>query len=144
MRYLTRAQNELTRITMSNDECGECSEDKNPLMDKAHDEAFAPVVKKPHTEEDGVSVYSVNKMLKQRMYAQTHECMMASGVIVFICGGCILSYLYCQQCLLGILVFSACMCPWIPYFNVPLWVSIIMLVSLGWHFTVGRLTLTWQ
>jgi hypothetical protein len=25
-----------------------------------------------------------------------------------------------------------------------LWVSIIMLISLGWHFTVGHLTLTWQ
>jgi len=127
---------------MSDDEC-ECREDKNPLMDKAQDEAFAPVVKKPQAEEDDVSFYSVNKM-KRRMYAQTYECMTAAGVIFFICGGCILSYMYCQQCLLGILIFSACMCPWIPYFNVPLWVSIIMLVSLGWHFTVGRLTLTWQ
>ena len=121
-------------------------EEGNPLVDPkdaSMDEAFKPPIKTPQKDKSDVPFYSVNKV-KQRLYAQTYECMIACAIIFVISGGCVLSYLFCQPCLLGILVFSACMCPWIPYFNVPLWVSIIMLISLGWHFTVGRLTLSWQ
>jgi hypothetical protein len=115
-------------------------EEGNPLI---MGEAFAPPVKPPAQKDESVPLYLVKKA-KQRLYDQTHECLVACAVIVVILGGCVVSYVYCQACLLGILVFSACLCPWIPYFNVPLWVSIVMLVSLGWHFTAGRLTLTWQ
>jgi hypothetical protein len=129
---------------MSEDE-SEC-EDRNPLVSKkGMEEAFSPPVKDARKEEEegDFSFYSTKKM-KQRLYAQTFECMIASCVILVFCCCCVLAYMFCQPCLLGILVFSACLCPWIPYMNVPLWVSIIMLVSLGWHFTAGRMTLTWQ
>jgi hypothetical protein len=45
---------------------------------------------------------------------------------------------------LGILILSACLCPWIPYFNIPLWVSIAMLLVLGFHFTNKVFTLMWE
>jgi hypothetical protein len=135
---------------MLDEEDCELGEEGNPLVPSGGkitpDEAFKPPAKSTRggeSREEDVSFYSVNKM-KQRLYAQTYECLIATAVVIVICGGCAASYAFCQPCLLGILVFSACMCPWIPYFNVPLWVSIIMLISLGWHFTVGHLTLTWQ
>jgi hypothetical protein len=89
------------------------------------------------------SYFSIQQM-KQRLYAQTCECLMASTVLIVVLGLCVLSFFYCRECLLGILVLSACLCPWIPYFNIPLWVSIGMLVVLGFHFTNKVFTFMWE
>jgi hypothetical protein len=89
------------------------------------------------------SYFSIQQM-KQRLYAQTCECLMPSIVLIIVLGGCVLSFFFCRECLLGILVLSACLCPWIPYFNIPLWVSIGMLVVLGFHFTNKVFTFMWE
>ena len=57
---------------------------------------------------------------------------------------CIVFYMTCQQCLLGVLVISACLCPWYNVMNAPLWLSIILLVVGGWTFTTGYFSLTWN
>jgi hypothetical protein len=99
--------------------------------------------KKPLNKDENDSLSTLQRV-KQKLYSQTVDCITASVVVTVVCGGCILSYMFCPPCLFGLLVFSACMCPWKPYFNIPLWVSIILLTLLGWHFTTGNLTLAWH
>ena len=89
------------------------------------------------------SFFSVQQM-KKKLVDQTISCLVASVVLVIVLGGCILSFFYCKECLLGILILSACLCPWIPYFNIPLWVSIGLMIWLGFHFTQRAFTFIWD
>jgi hypothetical protein len=50
----------------------------------------------------------------------------------------------CVPCLMGILVFSACTCSFVPIMNVPLWGAIVLLIIEGWSLTNGHLTLMWN
>ena len=98
---------------------------------------------KPSTEGKSDSFFSIQS-LKQSLISQTYSFIAASVVLTVVLTGCGLSYMYCRECLLGILILSACLCPWIPYFNIPLWVSIGMLLVLGFHFTNKVFTLMWE
>jgi hypothetical protein len=60
---------------------------------------------------------------------------------LFLCG---ISYLFCPNCLFGILFFCALLCPCIHPLNAPLWVAIILLTISGWSFTAGALSLSWN
>ena len=51
---------------------------------------------------------------------------------------------FCIPCLMGIFVFSACTCPFIPVMNLPLWGTIIILLVEGWSLTTGKLSLVWS
>ena len=79
------------------------------------------------------SIFSVQR-LKQRMVAQTYDCVFAMCVLLIVTGGCVVSFLYCKPCLLGIIALSFCLCPWVPYLNIPLWTAIIMLAH--WVYSV--------
>jgi hypothetical protein len=116
-------------------------EEGRPLVDPLG-QAFEPPAK-PAKKDESVS-YLTLKKVKQRLYSQTVDCLTATLVVAVVCGGCFVSYMFCQPCLFGLMLLSACMCPWLPYFNIPLWISIIMLVALGWHFTAGSMTLAWH
>jgi hypothetical protein len=98
---------------------------------------------KKKDDKEGDSFISIQKM-KQRLISQTYDCLIASIVLVVMLGLCAVSFFYCKVCLLGILILSACMCPWIPYFNIPLWTSIILLVFVGWNFTYKVFEFTWK
>jgi 1,4-dihydroxy-2-naphthoate octaprenyltransferase len=98
---------------------------------------------KKRDSKDGDSFISIQKM-KQRLISQTYDCMIASIVLVIMLGLCVVSYFFCKVCLLGILILSACMCPWVPYFNIPLWISIVLLVFMGWNFTYKSFEFTWK
>ena len=81
--------------------------------------------------------------VKKRLYAETYDCVVASIILMFTLGGTVLSFFYCKQCLMGILCVSACLCPWIPYFNIPLWTAIIMLIYLGVSFSGKHMAFIW-
>jgi hypothetical protein len=69
------------------------------------------------------------------------------GVIclMFLCvAACLFFYFYCTQCLFGVLIFSACLCPYYNTMNIPLWISIILLTLSGWSITAGHLVLRWD
>lgn len=57
---------------------------------------------------------------------------------------CLVFYMICPRCLFGILVFSACLCPFYHPMNVPLWLAIILLTFSGWSLTTGALSITWN
>ena len=57
---------------------------------------------------------------------------------------CIVSYMFCKPCLFGILVFSACLCPFFHPLNAPLWLAILLLTIGGWSFTAGALEVRWK
>jgi hypothetical protein len=57
---------------------------------------------------------------------------------------CVISFVFCQQCLFMILIVSACLCPFFHPMNAPLWLAIVLLTVGGWNFTVGALTVTWN
>lgn len=101
-----------------------------------------PALKKSRAEKSE-SYFSISRM-KKKLADQTCECLTSCGILAVVLGGCVASYFYCRECLLGILIVSACLCPWIPYFNIPLWVSIGMLVFLGFHFTNKVFTFMWE
>lgn len=94
--------------------------------------------------ENGASKHhTVVYRVKKRLYAETHDCVVASIILMFTLGGTVLSFFYCKQCLMGILCVSACLCPWIPYFNIPLWTAIIMLIYLGVSFSGKHMAFIW-
>jgi hypothetical protein len=57
---------------------------------------------------------------------------------------CLISFIFCKQCLFLILIISACLCPFFHPMNAPLWLAIVLLVVGGWNFTMGALTVTWN
>lgn len=50
----------------------------------------------------------------------------------------------CPMCIVGVLLFSACTCAYMPVMNIPLWISIIILVWQGWEVTNGTMTVSWK
>jgi hypothetical protein len=78
------------------------------------------------------SYFSTHR-LKQKLIAQTYDCLFAVAILLVVTAGCVVSFLYCKSCLFGIIALSFCLCPWVPYLNIPLWIAIIML--LHWGFT---------
>lgn len=57
---------------------------------------------------------------------------------------CLASFAYCQECLFGILIISACLCPFFHPLNAPLWLAIVLLTIGGWTFTTGALSISWK
>jgi len=57
---------------------------------------------------------------------------------------CLVSFMFCQECLFVILVLSACMCPFFHPLNAPLWLAIVLLTIGGWSFTTGALSVSWK
>ncbi len=103
------------------------------------------------TETDGVELI---KKTDPHLYV-AHECrtrlynegVKNCGVLcftVFVIILCLVSFLFCQQCLFMLLIFSACLCPFFHPMNAPLWLAIVLLTVGGWNFTMGALTVTWN
>ena len=51
---------------------------------------------------------------------------------------------YCTSCLIGLCLVCLCLCPFIPIVNIPLWISIVILLWRGWSLTNGHLSLVWE
>ena len=65
-------------------------------------------------------------------------------ILIITMGGLIACAFYCVPCLMGIFVFSACTCPYIPAMNIPLWGTILILLIEGWSLTTGKMSLVWS
>jgi hypothetical protein len=57
---------------------------------------------------------------------------------------CAVFYMICPRCLFGILIFSACLCPWFSSLNISLWLAIILLTLSGWSFSTGAFSIAWH
>jgi hypothetical protein len=78
------------------------------------------------------NVFFSTQKVKQRLVAQTYDCVFAVMILLVVTGGCAVSFLYCKPCLFGIIALSFCLCPWVPYLNIPLWIGIAMLLHWGY------------
>jgi hypothetical protein len=87
---------------------------------------------------------SAFKKMRRQFVSETYQCAVALVILVVMLGLVVLSYFYCQVCLFGIVVLSACMCPYISYFNIPLWTSILLIVILGMTYTQRPFTFIWK
>ena len=69
------------------------------------------------------------------------------GVMIFmlLCLGlCIVFYIFHPEYMFGVLVVSACLCPFYNAMNAPLWLAILLLTISGWSFTTGSLSISWK
>lgn len=57
---------------------------------------------------------------------------------------CLVFYMLCPRCLFGILLLSACLCPFFNSMNAPLWLAIVLLTMSGWSFTAGAFSISWN
>jgi hypothetical protein len=57
---------------------------------------------------------------------------------------CLVFYMICPRCLFGVLIFSACLCPFFHPMNAPLWLALVLLTVSGWSFSTGALSITWN
>jgi len=81
---------------------------------------------------------------KRKFISETFQCVVASAILCVSLGLIALSYVYCQPCLLGIVLVSACMCPFVSYCNIPLWVSILLVTILGINLVHKNFTFIWK
>lgn len=75
---------------------------------------------------------------------ETFQCVTATMILVIVLGLIVLSYMFCQGCLLGIMLISACLCPFISYWNIPLWVSIVLVTLLGINLVHKDVIFMWK
>lgn len=87
---------------------------------------------------------SVMNRVQDRLVSETFQCVLALFLLTLTLGVVILSFFYCQICLFGIMAVSACLCPFLPYFNIPLWTSILLIVLLGMTYTQRPFTFIWS
>jgi len=70
-----------------------------------------------------------------------------SGVLCFTLlalGMCMAFFFICPRCLFGMLLLSACLCPFFNSMNAPLWLAIVLLTMSGWSFTGGAFSVSWN
>ena len=92
-------------------------------------------------KEEPVPVW---RSVQRHFVNETFQCVSAVVILVLVLGLIVLSYFYCQVCLFGIMLLSACMCPYISYFNIPLWTSILLIVILGMAYTNRPFQFIWK
>ena len=84
-------------------------------------------------------------------YAQRIKAIAArsqdGGVMCFTIAAlvmCMVFYVVCPHCLFGVLLLSACLCPFFNSMNAPLWLAIVLLTLSGWSFTGGSFSVSWN
>ena len=101
------------------------------------------VVKKVEDKkvEDKEKAVTLNHQFEARCIDQAVKPLVMvaiMGAAIYVCS------VYCVSCLIGICVVCICLCPFIPAMNIPLWISMAVLIWKGWTLTNGHLTLIWQ
>ena len=118
----------------------------NPLNDanKTRDYGENQLSIEKQGERESEKKVGTWKKIKRKLVSETIQCTVALIILVVMLGLVVLSYFYCQVCLFGIMIISACMCPFISYFNIPLWTSILLIVILGMTYTQRPFTFIWK
>lgn len=109
-----------------------CCTDPDPDMDSVE------LLKRPDTP-----AYVVHECRTRAYNEGIKNCGVLSFTVIVIIL-CLVSFLFCQECLFVLLIFSACLCPFFHPMNAPLWLAIVLLTVGGWNFTMGALTVTWN
>lgn len=86
----------------------------------------------------------VYKRAKRKFISETAQFVVSLFVLTVVLGLVVISYFFCPICLFGIMVMSACLCPFLPYFNVPLWTSILLIIMMGMTYTQRPFTFIWK
>jgi hypothetical protein len=93
--------------------------------------------------EDKDEGWVVHSRRTRQLTEKFHDCGVLCLMLVSV-GLCFVFYMVCPRCLFGILLFSACLCPFFHPMNAPLWLAIVLLTVSGWSFTTGALSVTWN
>lgn len=101
-------------------------------------------VENPQSSKTQKREPSFLKRVKTTFVNETFQCVTATMILVIVLGLIVLSYMFCQGCLLGILLISACLCPFISYWNIPLWVSIVLVTILGINIVHKDVIFMWK
>jgi hypothetical protein len=64
--------------------------------------------------------------------------------IMIVAGVLTLCVFFCQSCLLGVMFFSLATCICLPEMNIPLWISIVLLLVYGFELVYGDMSLVWK
>lgn len=100
-------------------------------------ESAIPLMK--DNDNDWVVHAKRTKFLTEHFHDFGVLCLMLVCIVM-----CLVFYMICPRCLFGILIFSACLCPFFHPMNAPLWLAIVLLIVSGWSFTTGALSITWN
>ena len=96
------------------------------LSDACEEEGLVRPVDAP-AKSNNSSFFSA-QAIKKRFINETNQCVMATVILIVTVGGCVLCFLFCPPCLLGIIILGICLCFWAPYYNIPVYVSIVLLI----------------
>jgi len=73
-----------------------------------------------------------------------HSCIMPLTMLCIVMGILLGLAMVCPKCLFIVFFFCACTCGFVPIMNIPLWVSMIILILKGWTISNGVFSLSWQ
>ena len=116
---------------------------KTPLLEAPTRRKPEPASDIPSPDVEAAKTKSLekSKQMHQDMCDKVFKPLMwllFTGGILAICS------LYCTSCLIGLCMVCICLCPFIPILNIPLWISIVLLMWRGWSLTNGHLSLVWE
>lgn len=101
-------------------------------------------VEDPQSSKPNKKEPSFIRRVKTTFVNETFQCVTATMILVIVLGLIVLSYMFCQGCLVGIMLISACLCPFISYWNIPLWVSIVLVTLLGINLVHKDVIFMWK
>ena len=73
-----------------------------------------------------------------------HRILKKLMAIMVIAGVLTVCVFFCRSCLLGVMVFSLATCMCLPEMNIPLWISIVLLLVYGFELVYGDMSLVWK
>lgn len=116
---------------------------EDALLEKVEEGNCCDKVKEVRDNNTDTNEWVVHAKRTKYLSEQFHDlgvmCVMIACIVL-----CLVFYMTCPRCLFGILIFSACLCPFFHPMNAPLWLAIVLLIVSGWTFTTGNLSITWD
>lgn len=100
------------------------------------------LVESVHGREYGASVSDYSQRIKAITTRSQDSGVMCFTIVALVL--CLVFYMLCPRCLFGILLLSACLCPFFNSMNGPLWLAIVLLTMSGWSFTGGSFSVAWN
>lgn len=113
-------------------------------LESTYTEKLPSIKEEPEKIPYSSVAFSVAEKARKRLVSETMYCIVSVFTLVVVLGLVVVCYFFCVPCLFVIIAISACLCPFLSFFNIPLWVSILLLVFACWHFTAHILGVTTQ
>jgi hypothetical protein len=113
---------------------------EEPDIETAGDQPLEPLWRKPHDDAPPVTAL---ERLRHKLINETTKCVLVTTVLIVTLGATILCAIYCPLCLPAITVLSCLMCGWAPYYNIPLWVSLLLYIYYFVTIELKRIMTAW-